>query len=106
MNSTPDQRAAKKRAVYASARRAASDLRALQPAQLQLFALVARTGSFSEAGRAFGVTQSAVSQAIERLERQLELVLLSAQAGQRSSLRRGAKFSSSPRGCSKKRSAF
>ena len=75
MNSTPDQRAAKKRAVYASARRAASDLRALQPAQLQLFALVARTGSFSEAGRAFGVTQSAVSQAIERLERQLELVL-------------------------------
>lgn len=51
------------------------DLRAVQPAQLAVFVLAARSPSFSEAARCLGLTQSAVSQAVDRLERLLDVRL-------------------------------
>ncbi|MGK3990765.1 LysR family transcriptional regulator [Sorangium sp. So ce136] len=45
-------------------------------AQLQAFLALARTGSFSAAGRDLGVSRSAVSQAVRQLEEQLGVVLV------------------------------
>ncbi|XXY71428.1 LysR family transcriptional regulator [Sorangium sp. So ce291] len=45
-------------------------------AQLQAFLALARTGSFSAAGRDLGVSRSAVSQAVRQLEEQLRVVLV------------------------------
>lgn len=50
-------------------------LPALPLASLQALAAAADSGSFTEAGKALGLSQSAVSQAIDRLERQLGLAL-------------------------------
>ncbi len=44
--------------------------------QLQAFLAVARLRSFTSAAREFGVTRSAVSQAVQQLEEQLRVVLL------------------------------
>lgn len=44
--------------------------------QIQAFLAVARLGSFSSAARELGVSRSAVSQAVQQLERQLRVVLL------------------------------
>ncbi len=44
-------------------------------ASLQALAAAAETGSFTEAGKVLGLSQSAVSQAIDRLERQFGLAL-------------------------------
>lgn len=49
---------------------------ALPFAQLQVFLVVARRGSFSAAARELAVTRSAVSQAVKQLEEQLRLTLL------------------------------
>ena len=43
---------------------------------LEIFLAVAETGNFTEAGKRLGLTQSAVSQAVGQLERQLEVVLI------------------------------
>lgn len=47
----------------------------VQPAQLLIFATAARTGSFSKTAESLGLTQSAVSQSIDRLENRLGLGL-------------------------------
>lgn len=44
--------------------------------QLQTFLAVARLGNFSSAARELGVSRSAVSQAVQQLEKQLRVVLL------------------------------
>ncbi len=51
------------------------DLHLVQPAQLNIFVNTARIGSFSETARTLALSQSAVSQAIERLEKQLGFAL-------------------------------
>lgn len=51
------------------------DLRTVQPAQLAIFISAARSRSFSDTARRLGLTQSAVSQALDRLERLLEVRL-------------------------------
>jgi len=43
---------------------------------LEIFLAVAETRNFTEAGRRLGLTQSAVSQAVGQLERQLDVVLI------------------------------
>jgi DNA-binding transcriptional LysR family regulator len=48
----------------------------LNPVQLQTLAMVVRTGSFTEAGKALGYTSSAVSQQVAALERLLEVRLV------------------------------
>ena len=55
--------------------RSYGDLRALQPAHLAVFSQAVRAGTFSETAKVLGLTQSAVSQTIERLEAQLGLTL-------------------------------
>ena len=55
---------------------AALDLHAVQPAQLNIFIKAAQLRSFSEAARRLGLTQSAVSQAVARLERELRITLI------------------------------
>ena len=40
---------------------------------LEIFVAVAETGNFTEAGKRFGLTQSAISQTIGRLERELRV---------------------------------
>ena len=55
--------------------RSYGELRALQPAHLAVFSQAVRAGTFSETAKVLGLTQSAVSQTIERLEAQLGLTL-------------------------------
>lgn len=43
---------------------------------LEIFLAVAETGSFTEAGKRLGLTQSAVSQTVGQLERQFEVMLI------------------------------
>jgi DNA-binding transcriptional LysR family regulator len=51
------------------------DLSSVQPSALQTFAAVVRSGSFTDAARELGLSQSGVSQTVDRLERQLGLTL-------------------------------
>ena len=62
---------ARKRVLRAPAESLPFDFRSLE-----IFLAVAETGSFTEAGRRLGLTQSAVSQAVGHLERQFEVVLI------------------------------
>ena len=48
----------------------------LNAGDVQIFSLVVRTGSFSEAAKRLGITRSAVSKSITRLEQNLGVVLL------------------------------
>jgi hypothetical protein len=70
-------------------------------AHLETFAEAAESGSFTAAARALGLTQAAVSQRVQALERDLGVALFHRQGGRASLTDAGRQLTGGPRGSSR-----